>query len=115
MTWLAHLMTIKAHSLKLICDSSVHTLFLFFLSQGEICLCTSRIYVEKSIYAEFLERFVAATKKWKTGAPSDPSNNNGALISKEHLEKVLGTNQMLLTFFSIYLGLIMSLFPSQGA
>ncbi|XP_076612505.1 2-aminomuconic semialdehyde dehydrogenase [Chaetodon auriga] len=59
-----------------------------FSNQGEICLCTSRIYVERSIYSEFLEKFVAAAKKWKTGAPSDPSNNNGALISKEHLQKV---------------------------
>ncbi|XP_061562988.1 2-aminomuconic semialdehyde dehydrogenase [Cololabis saira] len=59
-----------------------------FSNQGEICLCTSRIYVERSIYSEFLERFVAAAKKWKTGTPSDPSNSNGALISKEHLEKV---------------------------
>ncbi|XP_029965794.1 2-aminomuconic semialdehyde dehydrogenase isoform X2 [Salarias fasciatus] len=59
-----------------------------FSNQGEICLCTSRIYVERSIYPAFLQRFVAAARKWKTGAPSDPSNNNGALISKEHLEKV---------------------------
>ncbi|XP_061756668.1 2-aminomuconic semialdehyde dehydrogenase isoform X2 [Nerophis ophidion] len=55
---------------------------------GEICLCTSRIYVERSIYATFLEKFVAAARKWKTGVPSDPCNKNGALISKEHLEKV---------------------------
>uniref|UniRef100_A0A3P8URA8 Aldehyde dehydrogenase 8 family, member A1 n=1 Tax=Cynoglossus semilaevis TaxID=244447 RepID=A0A3P8URA8_CYNSE len=59
-----------------------------FSNQGEICLCTSRIFVERSIYPEFLERFVVAAKKWKTGVPSDPANNNGALISKEHLEKV---------------------------
>lgn len=52
-------------------------------------MCTSRIYVERSIYPEFLERFVAAAKKWKTGDPSDTNNNNGALISKEHLEKVI--------------------------
>ncbi|XP_054871781.1 2-aminomuconic semialdehyde dehydrogenase [Amphiprion ocellaris] len=61
-----------------------------FSNQGEICLCTSRIYVERSLYPEFLQRFVAAAKKWKTGVPSDPSSNNGALISKEHLEKVQG-------------------------
>ncbi|XP_062323277.1 2-aminomuconic semialdehyde dehydrogenase [Osmerus eperlanus] len=59
-----------------------------FSNQGEICLCTSRIYVERSIYPEFLDRFVAAARKWKTGVPSDPDSNNGALISKEHLEKV---------------------------
>ncbi|TNM95010.1 hypothetical protein fugu_017769 [Takifugu bimaculatus] len=61
-----------------------------FSNQGEICLCTSRIYVERSIYPEFLERFVAAARKWRTGDPSDGANNNGALISKEHLEKVRG-------------------------
>lgn len=56
--------------------------------QGEICLCTSRIYVERSIFKEFVERLVVAARKWKTGDPSDANNNNGALISKEHLEKV---------------------------
>ncbi|XP_063079192.1 2-aminomuconic semialdehyde dehydrogenase [Engraulis encrasicolus] len=61
-----------------------------FSNQGEICLCTSRIFVERSIFPEFLEKFVAAARKWKTGDPSDASNNNGALISKEHLEKVRG-------------------------
>lgn len=56
-------------------------------------MCTSRIYVEKSIYSEFLERFVAAAKKWRTGDPSDDSNDNGALVSKEHLEKVVEGSQ----------------------
>lgn len=56
--------------------------------QGEICLCTSRIFVQKRIYSEFLKRFVAATRMWKVGIPSDPSASMGALISKAHLEKV---------------------------
>ena len=56
--------------------------------QGEICLCTSRIFVQKSIYSEFLKRFVEATRMWKVGIPSDPSADMGALISKAHLEKV---------------------------
>ena len=38
-----------------------------FLNQGEICLCTSRIYVHDSIYDKFLELFVEATKKLKVG------------------------------------------------
>lgn len=59
-----------------------------FANQGEICLCTSRIFVQRSIYNEFLKRFVEATRKWKVGIPSDPSANMGALISKAHLEKV---------------------------
>ncbi|KAL7865015.1 hypothetical protein AOLI_G00164350 [Acnodon oligacanthus] len=61
-----------------------------FSNQGEICLCTSRIFVEQSIYPQFLAKFVDAARQWKTGVPSDPSNNNGALVSKEHLEKVRG-------------------------
>ncbi|KAI1240937.1 hypothetical protein IHE44_0009387 [Lamprotornis superbus] len=63
-------------------------LLLIPTAQGEICLCTSRIFVQRGIYSEFLKRFVEEAKKWKTGNPSDPTINVGALISKEHLEKV---------------------------
>ncbi|XP_075353465.1 2-aminomuconic semialdehyde dehydrogenase isoform X2 [Mycteria americana] len=59
-----------------------------FANQGEICLCTSRIFVQRGIYSEFLKRFVAEAKEWKVGNPSDPTVDVGALISKEHLEKV---------------------------
>ncbi|XP_056674809.1 2-aminomuconic semialdehyde dehydrogenase isoform X2 [Monodelphis domestica] len=59
-----------------------------FANQGEICLCTSRIFVQRSIYEEFLARFVEATRKWKVGPPSDATSSMGALISKTHLEKV---------------------------
>nr|XP_044610814.1 2-aminomuconic semialdehyde dehydrogenase isoform X2 [Equus asinus] len=58
-----------------------------FANQGEICLCTSRIFVQKSIYSEFLKKFVEATRMWKVGSPTDPSASMGALISKAHLEK----------------------------
>ncbi|XP_038655324.1 2-aminomuconic semialdehyde dehydrogenase isoform X1 [Scyliorhinus canicula] len=61
-----------------------------FTNQGEVCLCTSRIFVQKNIYNEFLERFVENIRKWKVGVPSDPTVNMGAVISKEHLEKVKG-------------------------
>ncbi|XP_069461122.1 2-aminomuconic semialdehyde dehydrogenase [Ambystoma mexicanum] len=59
-----------------------------FANQGEICLCTSRIYVQRGVYNEFLMKFVDAAKKWKVGLPSDPVASMGALISKEHLQKV---------------------------
>ncbi|XP_058527005.1 2-aminomuconic semialdehyde dehydrogenase isoform X3 [Ochotona princeps] len=59
-----------------------------FVNQGEVCLCTSRIFVQRSIYNEFLRRFVEAARRWKVGIPSDPSAKMGALISKAHLEKV---------------------------
>ncbi|XP_069107122.1 2-aminomuconic semialdehyde dehydrogenase-like [Argopecten irradians] len=61
-----------------------------FLNQGEICLCTSRIYVEKPAYEDFLKKFVEETKKLKVGNPREDSSFMGALISKEHLEKVKG-------------------------
>lgn len=60
-----------------------------FINQGEVCLCGSRIYIERSIYDEFLEKFVARTKELKVGDPFDPDTKIGALVSEEHYEKVL--------------------------
>jgi aminomuconate-semialdehyde/2-hydroxymuconate-6-semialdehyde dehydrogenase len=59
-----------------------------FTNQGEICLCASRIYIEKSIYEEFKEKFVRKVKALKVGNPDDPSVNMGALVSSQHLNKV---------------------------
>ncbi|HEU4521699.1 MAG TPA: aldehyde dehydrogenase [Thermoanaerobaculia bacterium] len=61
-----------------------------FANQGEICLCGSRIFVERSIHDRFVEAFVAATKRLRIGDPSDESTDVGALISAAHLEKVSG-------------------------
>ncbi|HEX7151155.1 MAG TPA: aldehyde dehydrogenase [Thermoanaerobaculia bacterium] len=61
-----------------------------FANQGEICLCGSRIFVERTIYDEFCEHFVAATKKLRIGDPADAATDVGALISQAHLDKVLG-------------------------
>lgn len=61
-----------------------------FNNQGQICLCGSRIYVEKSIYPRFKKDFLERVKNLKVGNPSDPNNNLGAVVSKMHFEKVLG-------------------------
>ncbi|HEX8255210.1 MAG TPA: aldehyde dehydrogenase [Thermoanaerobaculia bacterium] len=61
-----------------------------FANQGQICLCGSRIFVERAIYDEFVERFVDATKRLRIGDPTDPQTDVGALISQAHLEKVRG-------------------------
>jgi aminomuconate-semialdehyde/2-hydroxymuconate-6-semialdehyde dehydrogenase len=61
-----------------------------FANQGEICLCGSRIFVERAIYDRFVERFVDATKKLRVGDPSDDNTDVGALINEAHLRKVLG-------------------------
>ena len=60
-----------------------------FINQGEVCLCGSRIYVERSAYDEFIEKFVARTKELVVGDPFDPKTKVGALISKDHYERVL--------------------------
>jgi aminomuconate-semialdehyde/2-hydroxymuconate-6-semialdehyde dehydrogenase len=61
-----------------------------FLNQGEICLCGSRILIEKSIYEKFKILFVESVKLLKAGNPMDDKNSLGAIVSKEHFEKVLG-------------------------
>ena len=59
-----------------------------FLNQGEICLCGSRIFVEQSLYNKFLSDFVRETDKLVVGDPMDKKSFLGALVSKDHLEKV---------------------------
>eukprot|EP01098_Paradermamoeba_levis_P007594 TRINITY_DN3147_c0_g1_i1.p1 TRINITY_DN3147_c0_g1~~TRINITY_DN3147_c0_g1_i1.p1 ORF type:complete len:391 (-),score=103.64 TRINITY_DN3147_c0_g1_i1:33-1205(-) len=59
-----------------------------FANQGEICLCGSRIYVQDTIYDKFVEGFVQKTKEIKVGDPTDPTTTMGALVSKEHRQKI---------------------------
>lgn len=59
-----------------------------FANQGQICLCGSRIFVERSIYETFKKDFVHRVEKLTVGTPNK-SVDLGAVISKEHLKKVL--------------------------
>ncbi len=59
-----------------------------FTNQGQICLCGSRILVERSIHDEFIERFIRHAKKLRPGDPSDEATQFGALTSEPHLQKV---------------------------
>ncbi len=61
-----------------------------FRNQGQICLCGSRIFVERSIHETFLERFVEQTRTLTIGDPLEAGTSHGALISGGHLEKVRG-------------------------
>jgi aminomuconate-semialdehyde/2-hydroxymuconate-6-semialdehyde dehydrogenase len=65
------------------------TLHSSFSNQGQICLCGSRIFVERSIYEKFKKDFVDQTKKLIVGAPLDDQTKIGAVVSKPHMEKVL--------------------------
>lgn len=60
-----------------------------FANQGQICLCGSRILVERSIYTKFKEAFVAKVSKSIVSNPSDPKANLGAVVSQPHMEKIL--------------------------
>ena len=60
-----------------------------FANQGQICLCGSRIFVERPIYEKFKKDFVEKTKAMKVGPPDQADSKLGALVSKPHYEKVL--------------------------
>jgi aminomuconate-semialdehyde/2-hydroxymuconate-6-semialdehyde dehydrogenase len=60
-----------------------------FSNQGQICLCGSRIFVERPIYDKFKEAFVAKVSKSKISFPTDPEAKLGAVVSESHMEKVL--------------------------
>jgi aminomuconate-semialdehyde/2-hydroxymuconate-6-semialdehyde dehydrogenase len=60
-----------------------------FSNQGQICLCGSRILVEKSIYEKFKNALVEKVKKMTVGDPSDPETKMGAVVSEAHMNKVL--------------------------
>lgn len=61
-----------------------------FRNQGQICLCGSRILVERDIIEPFTEAFVARVNALKLGDPADPSTDLGSLVSLAHREKVEG-------------------------
>ncbi len=60
-----------------------------FSNTGQICLCGSRILVEKNMYEKFVADFSARTSKLIIGNPADPVTDIGALISEVHMKKVL--------------------------
>jgi len=61
-----------------------------FYSAGEVCSNGTRVFVHKSVRGAFVERLRARTAALKVGDPLDPATQVGALISQEHMEKVLG-------------------------
>ncbi|WP_426663467.1 aldehyde dehydrogenase [Rhodanobacter aciditrophus] len=60
-----------------------------FANQGEICLCGSRVLVQRSIYDHFRERYLARVRALRVGDPNDGASDLGALVSKPHRDKVL--------------------------
>ena len=59
-----------------------------FANQGQICLCGSRVFVEKPIYQEFTKRFIDRASQLKQGDPLDDKTEQGAIVNKAQLDKV---------------------------
>ena len=69
-------------------EMMVQTLRSSFSNNGQICLCGSRIYIQRPIYERFKEEIVKRTQFLKVGPPLSKGTDLGALVSKAHLEKV---------------------------
>ena len=60
-----------------------------FSNQGEICLCGSRLFIEKPIYDKFKTAFIAKVNALKVGDPTHQDTNLGAIVSLAHKQKIL--------------------------
>ncbi len=60
-----------------------------FSNQGQICLCSSRLLIEKTIYEKFKTAFVEQVKQLTVGDPLSEYSKQGAIVSKVHFDKVL--------------------------
>jgi len=67
----------------------VGSLMGIFWNQGEVCCAGSRLFLQESVYDQFMDKLVGQAGKMKVGDPMDPSTQIGALISEDHLNKVL--------------------------
>ena len=60
-----------------------------FYSSGQVCSNATRVFVHSSIKEAFLERLVKRVSAMRVGDPLDPATQVGALVSEQHLQKVL--------------------------
>lgn len=60
-----------------------------FTNQGQICLCSSRLLIQESIYDRFKDEFVRRAKELLVGDPIEPHTTQGAIVSKMHFDKVM--------------------------
>src|SRR2546425_4622102 len=59
-----------------------------FANQGQVCLCGSRVFVERSAYDDFVNRFLDKASQLKLGDPLDEKTEQGAIVNKAQLEKI---------------------------
>ena len=60
-----------------------------FYSAGEVCSNGTRVFVHRSLLKKFLSRLLPRVRRMRIGDPLDPATQVGALISEQHMRKVL--------------------------
>ncbi len=65
-----------------------------FSNCGQVCLCSERVYVHKSLFDEFVARLKERAEALRMGWPNDEQTEIGPLVSKEHRDKVLAYYQL---------------------
>lgn len=65
-----------------------------FSNQGQICLCGSRLLIQKSIFEKFKTKFIEEVKTIHVGNPMDESSRMGAVVSEAHMNKILSYIQL---------------------
>jgi aminomuconate-semialdehyde/2-hydroxymuconate-6-semialdehyde dehydrogenase len=68
----------------------INTIRSSFGNQGQICLCSSRILIESSVYEKFKAEFIPWSQKLNVGDPLLETSKQGAIVSKTHFEKIMG-------------------------
>ncbi|MED6194667.1 Aldehyde dehydrogenase 2 member C4 [Stylosanthes scabra] len=58
-------------------------------NKGEVCVASSRVFVQEGIYEEFEKKLVEKAKAWVVGDPFDPKSQQGPQVDKNQFEKVL--------------------------
>ena len=60
-----------------------------FTNQGQICLCGSRLFIHEKIYEKFKKALIQKASKLNIGNPRSADSNLGAVVSKDHMNKIL--------------------------
>nr|WP_314872637.1 aldehyde dehydrogenase [uncultured Pseudomonas sp.] len=63
--------------------------FGIFFNQGEVCSANSRLYVQRSIHDEFVERVIAKAQAWLPGDPLNPASAAGAIVDSEQTARIM--------------------------
>lgn len=66
-----------------------HIVYAALWNMGQNCTANSRVIVHKDVKSKLVERILEQMRNWKTGDPLDPTNQLGAIVSKEQYDKIL--------------------------